>query len=170
MSIANAIIAAISEKEDSKVMKMREKLRASKLLSKKDFKELTEILQTKAIEMLSVSDLTMNDYHLIGKGLMASKISNLQDTVDFIIHQNDKRTASLLFCILNKGSKFNTKNLERYLEKMVQGETHLIHLKILTVISKNYPHLLSQEIFNFCEHNDHPICKELLKKHKIECE
>lgn len=170
MSIANAIIAAMNHTEEDKISKIREKLRSSKVLNKKDFKELVEVLQTKAIEILSINDLTVNEYNLIGKGLMASKIRNLQETIDFIIERNDKRTANLLHCILNKGSKFDTSSLQNYLEKMIKREIHLIHLKVLAVVSKNYPRLLNEEIFDFCEKNSHPICKEILKKHKLDIE
>lgn len=170
MSIANAIIDAMNEREEDEVTKMREKLRTAKVLSKQDFKQLVHVLQTKSLEMLSIRDLTMNEYHLIGKGLMAAKIQDIQETIDFIIQQDDKRTASLLHCLLNKGCKFDTGNVEEYVQKMIKEEMHLIQLKILLVVSKNYPHLISNEILDFCESKDHPICKEILKKHRLDIE
>lgn len=170
MSIANSIIEAMSHREEDEVILMRNKLRTSKVLNKSDFKQLVQILQTKSIEMLSFPDLTMNEYHLIGKGLMAAKIQDTQETIDFIIEQDNKRTATLLHCLLNKGCKFDTGKLQEFVKKMLKSEIHLIQLKILHVISKNYPQLINQSVFDFCETNEHPICKEILKNHKLEIE
>ena len=114
MSVVNAILEALNDKSDNQITRIREKLGSAKNLDKKDFKELVEILQTKAIEILLIDDLTMNEYHLIGKAIMASKIRNLQEVIDFIIEKDDKRTANLLHCILNKGSKIDTTSFWKF--------------------------------------------------------
>jgi hypothetical protein len=159
--LANSIIQAIFEND---TLKMRNKIKTAKVLNKVDFKLLVEILKTKAIEMLSFEDLTIREYILIGKGLMASKIENLEETVNFIIEKESKRTPILLYSILNKNCKFNTERLEKYLNKMIEGEIHLIHLKILSVISKNYPNLMNGKVLEFIEKNDHSLSKEIINR------
>lgn len=170
MSLADSIIAAIEKDESNEFDTLRSQMKSKKSLSKTDFMKLVEIIRKQTIEILSTEDLTVKEYEFIGKAMMAAKLNNVDDIIKFIIKNNGNRAALLLNCVLNKKCKINPSPLNEYLEMMVTEEMHLCHLKLLFTVSKNYPNLISNKILDYCSENQHPICKEIIKRHRVEIE
>jgi len=168
MSLADSIISAMEDSKTSEFEKLRSKLKTKKPLSKQDFRALVKLLEIKAIEILATNELSMNECRMIGKAILASKLRNIDEIIKFVINREDNKTPLLLHNLLNKNCKIDLQPLREYLNRMVCGEMHLCHYKVLLVVSKNYPSLMSAEILDFCEADSHPVSKELVKTHRIE--
>lgn len=168
MSLVETIIQAVNRSKIDEFGALREKMKSKKPLSKTDFQRLVKVLQKGAIEVLSTKDLTMHEYQMIGKGLMASKLHSIDEIIRFVVSQDSKRTPVVLNCLLNKNCKVDVAPIAEYLDRLIRRETHLCHLKLLLTVSKNYPSLISSRILEFCELNEHPVCKEILNRHKVE--
>lgn len=168
MSLAEAVIEAMSQSKTSEFDALRGRMKSRRPLSKADFQSLTKLLEKRSIEVLSTRDLTIHEYQMVGKALMASKLSNIDEIIRFVISQDSKRTPAILNCLLNKNCKIDLSPVGEYLDQLPRRETHLCHLKILLTVSKNYPSLISSQILDFCESNGHPVCKEILRRHRIE--
>lgn len=168
MSLAEAIIQAMDKPRNDDLGILRGKMKSKRPLSKVDFRALVKLLEKKALEVLSTEDLSVHECLMIGKALMASKLCNMDEIIEFVVTLDSKRTPTILNCLLNKNCKIDTSPVKRYLDRMICREIHLCHLKILLTVSKNYPSLISPQILDFCGSNGHLVCKEILNRHKIE--
>lgn len=166
MSLADEIITAITDSKPLNFEILRKKLKGNKNLSKQDFKTLIKVLETRALEILAIDDLTINECKIIGKALMASKLEDINKIIRFIIKRSDKRTSLFLYDLLNKRCKIDCAPVQQYIHYLITQEMHLSHYKVLLVISKNYPFLITSEILNFCKDDNHPISKEIIARHE----
>lgn len=168
MDIADLIVEEINRQGDGLLEGIRSRYRARNKLNRQDYSTLVRLLEDDPIAVLQAEDMNGREVDLIGKTLVKSKIKDIDRLISYLIEEDSKRTPVLLHSLLYKRCRINTSGVAEYIHRIIARETLLCHLKVLLVVSRNYPQLITPAIVEFCRKNGHAVCAEILKRHTVE--
>ncbi|KAI5148513.1 hypothetical protein ENBRE01_0374 [Enteropsectra breve] len=167
MNIADLIVNEIKQSCNDEFINLRKSIKNGKL-GQADFSTLIKLLEKDPVKILKTKELSAKEIDLIASAIQKSKIKDMNALIDFIVQEDSKRTPVLLNAILAKKAKIDTTPISHYLSTLESKELYLIHFKILLAVSKSYAHLLTPELIEFCKKQNHPIAKDIVKKHSME--
>lgn len=169
-SVANLIVDEISQEPAEPFTALRRLILEKKNLSKQEYSELVRLLESQPEAVLSTANLTKKETEIIQSAVIKAKIADASGLVVHLCRQSDsKNTPVFILALLRKRSRLDSASsdaLRAYIHSVLLGrEAFLCHFRLLHIVSKNYPRLLTAEMVKYCEGSAHPICKQIAAKH-----
>ncbi|KRH92141.1 hypothetical protein M153_11157000607 [Pseudoloma neurophilia] len=147
----------------------KKNINKNKKLEPKYFKKLSKIVRDGQLcSFLSLfKEYSNNEANVIGRAILKNKMSDVNDVLEYLLEKKDKYHIIILTYLLSKGTRLeNTEKLTKYIKSYFEDDKNLNFFKLILVLSRKYRHAMDNEITVFCEQNEHPVLKEVLKEYK----
>lgn len=169
MDLTDLIVEEVVKAQSSALRILRNKKNAGKkALNKFDFADLIKLLEANPREILTEPSLSKKEQDILSTAILKAKFTDPDDLFICLTRAKTKLTPVFLHSLLTKRYRISAEaegHLAEYLHGMVAENTLLCHLKVLLVVSRYYPRLVSLPVLRLCAAKDHPICKQILKAH-----
>lgn len=161
MEIVGEIVDEIIGMEENEYCRIRTRIKG-KSLSKADYARVVKIIETDLLAILKCGEFSTGEIHLLSKAILKAKLNNPARVADYLVQYPTKATPILLHSILLKGYTINYEFIVPYLERITAGELLVCHYKLLLVVARKYPKLITNEVIECCNKSKHPIAKEVI--------
>lgn len=148
----------------------KKNINKNKKLEPKYFKKLSAIVRDGEIcSFLSLfPTFTNNEANVIGRAILKNRMINIEDVLLFLFSKKCKYHIIILTYLLCKGKKIeHADKLTQYIKSFLNDERSLCFYKLILVVCRKYKQSIDHDIVLFCEENEHPVLKEVLKQYQI---